>query len=420
MSLPTLEDIQGYNPWLDNGTFEVPDYQRPIFQSIANTVNARKFIVALTGLRRIGKTTLMKQLTHQIHTEKFFFTFEEDAHANYDALKHVIETFLRLSSAKPFIFLDEIGRIKGWAGLLKKYHDLGKAYFVISGSSSINITKGKESLAGRLMEFDLTPWSFTEFISCKGIQIKVPKFNSIEASYLSWKSQSQEISEFLRKGGFPDLFSIKDETLIRKYIKSTTIDKIIFEDLPKTFFIEEINKLYSLMEYLAKETGNIFIASHIGQAFELSKDTVQKYLLYLKYVYLADIIPREGSSLKSFKRPKKVYTTAPAISYGMDPKISESKLAETAVCQKLRQYSPNVFFYRDPQQREVDFTGGIIAEVKWTDTVLKEDYHNLLYYLEKKGKKIGFLVTKTQFARKEINNKTIYIVPLDFFLALED
>jgi predicted AAA+ superfamily ATPase len=145
----TLDDIQIYNPALSGEKFEVPEFKREIYHSIKEMVDQRRFIVALTGLRRIGKTTILKQVYNEIQGDKFFFSFEEDRFANYDALKEVIELFIRMGN-KPTIFLDEVGRVKGWAGLLKKYHDLNLARFVISGSSVLQLSKGKESLAGRI------------------------------------------------------------------------------------------------------------------------------------------------------------------------------------------------------------------------------------------------------------------------------
>jgi predicted AAA+ superfamily ATPase len=168
MAIPTIEEINEYNPWLKGEKFEVPGFKRNCYEKIKEEVEKRKFIVGIVGLRRIGKTILMKQIGNEVEGEKFFFSFDEEAYQNAESLKFVISHFLKIAKTKPFIFLDEIGRIKGWAGVLKKYHDLGKATFVISSSSYLHITKGKESLAGRLKDFTLLPWSFDEYLKLKG------------------------------------------------------------------------------------------------------------------------------------------------------------------------------------------------------------------------------------------------------------
>lgn len=238
MPVPVLEDIKAYNPWIEGKEFKTPYFKRTIYSEVKKMLLKKKFIIALTGLRRVGKTTLMKQLGNELNGNKFFFSFEEDAFANYASLKQVIETFLEMSE-KPTIFLDEIGRIKSWAGLLKKYHDLGKALFVVSGSAALQISKGKESLAGRLMEYKLIPWQFEEYLALKGIKVKKFDAKNIQKSYLQWnKTRDNEVIAFLKKGSFPELINSESDSDIKKYIRSSTIDKIIFEDIPSIFQIE--------------------------------------------------------------------------------------------------------------------------------------------------------------------------------------
>ncbi|PIU20836.1 MAG: hypothetical protein COT15_05320 [Candidatus Diapherotrites archaeon CG08_land_8_20_14_0_20_34_12] len=417
MPLPTLDDIRSYNPWLKGESFEVPSFKRPIYYEIERIVG-KKFIIALTGLRRVGKTTLLKQLGNNLRGEKFFFSFEEDLFANYASLKHVVETFLEMSE-KPTIFLDEIGRIKGWAGLLKKYHDLGKAKFIVSGSSALQITKGKESLAGRLMEYTLMPWQFEEFLALKGIVAKKISAKSIEKAYLQWdKIGETEITEFLKKGGFPELLDVQNETDIKKYIRASTIDKIVFEDIPHIFAVEDKDKLYDILCYVARESGNILLPSHLGQALEVSKDTVKKYLFYLKYAYLVELLPIEGSTIKSFRRPKKVYASCPSISYALSLDYDESRLVETAVFAKLNNESKELFFFRDAQKHEVDFTGKLVIESKWKNQITDADLKSLWYFMKKKRIKKAIVVSK-HFEVKKKEDMLVYCLPLAFFLLLD-
>jgi predicted AAA+ superfamily ATPase len=189
MAVPSIEEIAEYNPWLRGEKFEVPDFKRSIYSKVKEEVERRKFIVALLGLRRIGKTVLMKQIGNEIDGEKFFFSFDEEAYQNIESLKFIISHFLRIAKSKPYIFLDEIGRIKGWAGVIKKYHDLGKASFILSSSSYLHLTKGKESLAGRLEDFVLTPWSFDEYLRLKGKRVGLAKDSNIERAYTSFRHE---------------------------------------------------------------------------------------------------------------------------------------------------------------------------------------------------------------------------------------
>ena len=425
MVTPTLDDIREYNPWYAGEKFEVPLFRRNLYAEVKNAVERKKFIVAITGMRRVGKTVLMKQVGNELKGNKFFFSFEEDRFANYESLKSVVETFLKMGE-KPTIFLDEIGRVRGWAGLIKKYHDLGKASFVVSGSSSLHITKGKESLAGRLMEYSLPPWQFDEFLAVTGKAERINRFplvfDEIESAYLRWRGVGKNsIVDFLRKGSFPELADTREEQEIKRYIKNTTIEKIVFEDIPSIFAVEDRSMLYNIMEYVAKESGSILKPSHLGEALEVSKDTVKKYLFYLHHAYLVELLPVEGSTIKSFRRPNKAYASCAPVSYALSDAYDESRLVETAVCDRIKNglsHGRPTFFFRDAQKHEVDFTGPVVVECKWKSTITGDDLKHLWYYMEKRNLTNGIVVGK-EFEVKKRGDKKIFILPLPFFLLLE-
>ncbi len=420
MAIPTLDDIRDYNPWMNDERFDVPKFKRENYGEIINVVKKKKFIVAITGLRRIGKTVMLKQIGNELKGGRYFFSFEEDRFANYDALKNILRQFSNWSE-KPFIFLDEIGRINGWAGLIKKYHDLGKAKFIVSGSSSLSITKGKESLAGRLMEYTLPTWRFTEYLKLKGNVVETYKLGDVEKAYVRWNHKFEdEIKSFLIKGSFPEIVDETDEKFIKKYVRSTTIDKIVFEDIPQIFKIKNTSLLDNLLSYVCKNTGNIIHPSHLGNAFDVSKDTVKEYLHYLKYSYLVDFLPLEGSSLKGFRKAKKVYAASPSIAYSMMDSYDEPRLVENAVFDKLKAKNDRWYFYRDSRGHEVDFTGNNIIESKWKTKITLNDLKSLRYYLKKRNAQKAYVIGKTfEVIEGDETKPTIYVIPLPLFLLTE-
>lgn len=414
----TLDDIKDYNPALRGECFEVPKFRREVYYAIKSVVSQKKFIVALTGLRRVGKTTILKQVYNDLEGDKFFFSFEEDRFANYNSLKEVIELFIRLGN-KPTIFLDEVGRVKGWAGLIKKYHDLNLARFVVSGSSALQLTKGKESLAGRMMEYKISPWQFGEFLRLHNLSVeslRITNFESIEREYLKWGGKGNEmITDFLKKGSFPELADVDDESEIKKYVKSTTLEKIIFEDIPHIFAVEDKSKLYEIMNYIGRESGSIVKYSHIGEFLEMSKDTVKKYIFYLKFSYLVDLLAVEGSTIKGMRRPQKIYASCAPISFALSDIYEESRLVENAVFDKLRNSFENIYYFRDAQKHEVDFVGAVVVESKWKNEITLSDISSLLYYMKKRKIKNAIVIGK-EFDIIEKGDKKIFVLPLAFFL----
>jgi predicted AAA+ superfamily ATPase len=417
MAIPTVEEINEYNPWLKGEKFEVPSFKRNCYEKIKEEVEKRKFIVGIVGLRRIGKTILMKQIGNEIEGEKFFFSFDEEAYQNVESLKFVISHFLKIAKAKPFIFLDEIGRIKGWAGVLKKYHDLGRATFIISSSSYLHITKGKESLAGRLKDFTLLPWSFDEYLKLKGEKVSIVEEKNIERAYsLFERKYESETANYLKKGSFPEIALEEKEEEVRRYIKTSTIEKLIFEDLPKVFPVEDVHKLYDILIFLLKTNGSIVNYSNIGSIVGLSKDTVKRYVFYLYKSLIVSQVEVYGSVGKALRKGKKIYAACPSLAFAYQDYYNEPNLVENTVLNKLQESFEDVRFYRTKDGKEIDFVvNKIPIEVKWQSYVTNNDVKEVINFMEKFGVKIGIVISK-KFDVIEKNSKKVYVLPLDFFL----
>ena len=422
MAIPTLEELREYNPRLTGEKFVTPAFRRQMYGELLELVKRRKYIVGITGMRRTGKTTIMKQVANQLE-DSFFFSFEEDRFANYEAMNHVIREFSKLAE-RPIIMLDEVSRVDNWAGLLKKYHDLGKASFVVSGSASLEIKRGKESLAGRLIELSLPPLQFREYLALKKIDARPLRFPKTsegwERAFLGAKDVGAQLVGFLKKGGLPELVAEGKEEIIKRYVKSTTVERIVFSDIPSIFRVEERSKLYSIMEYVARESGSIVKPSHLGEALGLSKDTVANYLYYLSSAFLIGLLPIEGSTVKGFRRPKKAYASCAPIAYALQDELNMPCLAETAVYDRLANgMGKKVWYYRNSFGREVDFLTEIPIAVKWKSVIEPGDYKDLVYYMRKKRRKFGLLITKDRFETIKSKGAEIAAVPLWLFLLAE-
>jgi len=420
MVAPSVEEIAEYNPWVRKENFEVPLLKRKRYEEIKNEIKRSKFIIGIVGIRRIGKTILMKQIGNEIEGEKFFFSFDEEAYQNIESLKFVISHFLKISKTKPHIFLDEVGRIKGWAGVIKKYHDLGKANFIVSSSSYLQLTKGKESLAGRLKDFNLMPWNFEEYLKLKNKEVVAVNDSNLERAYTAFKNDYRDdIRDYLKKGAFPEIIDEGDEFQIKKYVKNSTVEKLVFEDLPRIFPIEHADKVHDILIHIVKNNGSILNYSNIGGMLQLSKDTVKRYIFYLEQSLIINSLPLYGSYTKALRKGKKYYSSCPPISFAYQEYYNEPNLVENAVLNKLQEYFGNLRFYRDSVKREVDFiVNNIPIEVKWKSDISSEDLKNVLFFMKKYKLKKGIIVAK-KFSVIERNSKKIYILPLEFFLLLD-
>src|SRR3989338_2377358 len=233
--------LEEFNHWWTSGKVDAElalTFKRDIYPEIEKQLDKR-FILALVGLRRVGKTTIMYQIMQKLigsKTDKtaiLFFSFDEVS----AKLAEVLETYNDIHNKgfreeKIYVFLDEIQKCSGWENELKKYYDLyPKLKFVISGSESLFIRrKTKETLAGRIFEFTLTPFTFEEYL----------KFNGVKRDEFKYETKVRPFFlRFAERGCFPETFSFERETDFKEYIRTLVVDRIIYKDIPKSFKIED-------------------------------------------------------------------------------------------------------------------------------------------------------------------------------------
>ena len=167
--------IEKHNFHWRTGFFYNFPKRRMLFNEVIKELGSKQ-IVSIIGLRRTGKTTILKQIIDHLIKEEgvkrediLFYSFDEeqpkieDVIHEYEAKigKEIIE-----KREKTYIFLDEIQKLENWQNQIKYYYDnYRNIKFFVSGSSSLFIKRrSQESLAGRIYEFILKPLSFQEFL----------------------------------------------------------------------------------------------------------------------------------------------------------------------------------------------------------------------------------------------------------------
>ena len=405
MAIPTIKEIMDFSPFNTGGKEETPPFRRNLYSTLDGEMGKR-YILAITGLRRVGKSTIIKQLL-QKHGGAYF-SFDEQRHHNPESLSHVIETFL--SKGFSVIALDEIGNVDGWAGTLKKYHDQKKAKFIISGSAALHISKGRESLAGRMMEYEMPPFQFDEFLRKSG--------HLGGGTLWKMKPMPEELGEFLVNGSFPEIHGESAE-FSKKYISSLA-QKVVFEDIPSRFEVEYRSKLNDLLIYCASFSANLISDASVSSTLGISRGTVSNYLHYLSQSYLLTIMMEEGSYARALQKSKKVYVRGPSLYSALADSFSEGICAETAVHDRLLAWGKTPSFFRDHYKREIDFVvGKTPVEVKFRTFIKEEDFSPLVHYLGVKKLDFGIMVTKEHFDLKKKDGKSILLVPLSVFLGAE-
>ncbi|MGC8816657.1 MAG: AAA family ATPase [Candidatus Hadarchaeum sp.] len=141
-----------------------------------------------------------------------------------------------LNEGKFLIFLDEVQKVAGWEDKLKAIYEKHKGHLkrLISGPESLFIReRSKKTLAGSLFEFSVEPLSFKEYLAFRGVDFRPVMLYEKELSRL--------FDEFILTQGFPELVGINEKTVLRKYLRESIVEKVVFEDLALLFGIRDLS-----------------------------------------------------------------------------------------------------------------------------------------------------------------------------------
>ncbi|MBS3079933.1 ATP-binding protein [Candidatus Pacearchaeota archaeon] len=384
-------------------------FKRESFLEIEKNVH-KKFITAIVGLRRVGKTTIIYQIIDKLIKEKIeatnllFFSFDEVS----AKLIEVIEAYKEIHKKnfreeKIYIFLDEIQKCENWENQLKKYYDLyPKLKFVISGSESLFIRKKtKETLAGRMFEFSLYPFNFKEFLKFKGVTENEFKYESrIKPFFI----------EYIQKGGFPETFSIKSERESKEYIRSIIIDKIVYKDIPFVFKLDDPRFVSILLEIISSNPGMYIDYQSLSKKLGRDRRVIKNYISYIQESFLIRLLGnyRHGS-MTTLRKMKRAYPTDNSFINLFSPKIDENlfgRMVETAVINKLHAIS----FWKNGNEIDV-IHDNIPLEVKYQEKINLSDYKSLLEFMKKFKVKKATLITKKEEKDVKVEEGIIKLIP---------
>ena len=432
--------IREYNPWWDGKEVELPKYKRHMFAEIDKYMETKQ-ILAIVGLRRVGKTILMKQNIQNLKIKSeniFYFLFDELIAQNPDALYDILDYYIKTISGKgkKYIYLDEIQKVPYWQDVLKRFYDTkNDIKFIVSGSASLQIRKSKESLAGRIFDFYLPILTFREFLELNSFKIEKSslEFTKLKKLYESCLHKKPLLEnffiEYILKGAFPEIANEKDEDIIKNYIKSSVIEKVIFEDIPVVFEVKRKDILSAILEYCSRETSNLLDITSLADMLNVNYQTAKSYLFYLQNSFLIDLLYNYSkSAAKQLRKNKKVHIAHPSITttimnYSRKSLLIEEvtgRYVESIIFQHAKILSEKLSFWRTPQKEEVDIIiegkGKIPIEVKYKNQIKKSETKSLLKFMSKYKIKRGILVTKNIFKKEKIESKEILFIPAWLFL----
>lgn len=350
-------------------------YPRKILARLEQEINRNEMTV-LTGMRQVGKTTLLKRLYDMVPVDnKAFFDFEKTMDAklfeddDFDAiLDHLAERGIN-KKEKIFLFIDEIQNLPIITRVAKYLYDHYQVKFFMTGSSSFYLKNlFSESMAGRKLIFEIFPLTFEEFLVFKEIKrVEVRGFTAkaLEKSEVRSAIYKNAYEEYLEYGGFPKVV-LEPDKRIKKEILTEVFNSYFEKDVKTLSDFSDRSRLRDLILLLVPRTASRIEIEKLSHEVGVSRETVYNYLAFLEQTYFITMLPRYSQSIdRSVAGRRKLFFADTGLA-GILGKASSGQLLENAVFQTLRPDHKLVFWQHESQEIDFIVDGETSLEVKMT------------------------------------------------------
>lgn len=292
---------------------------RPLYVDKIMAYTDTPFVKILTGVRRCGKSTILKMIMEKLQKERNIpedqivsYRFDSMEYEDMTAKEMYVELKGRLCQGKKtYFFLDEMQEIKGWEKVVNSLaSDFDVDLYVTGSNSRMMSSEISTYLTGRYVAFHIYTLSFAEYLTFK-------------SQYTSLEDHKSELANYIRLGGFPathlQAYS-QDEvyTIVRDIYNST-----IFSDIVKRNQIRKIDQLERVVKYTFNNVGNTFSAKSISDYLKaerraLDNETVYNYLEKLEKAYLLHRCSRYDLQGKEIlKTQEKFYLADTSLRYSV-------------------------------------------------------------------------------------------------------
>jgi len=382
-----------------------------IRRSVLRSFVESKKISVISGIRRCGKSTLLKQIAKN-YSDHYYFNFEDERLLDFKAqdLNVLYEVFLELYGEQKVFFFDEIQNVHGWEKFVRRLFEDGKKIFITGSNANLLSSELATTLSGRHLKMELYPFSFSEFLECEKFPRKdfyVTKERSILA---------KNFKRYLEYGGFPEVVIGKNKKELEQLYQDVLIkDLIVRFKIRETKIFREI-ALYLLSNITAPISFNN-VRSMVGVK---SVTTVKNYVDFFEEAYLFfSLFKFDYSIKKQIINDRKIYAVDTGIANAVAFRFSENigKNMENVIFLELKRRGRDIFYHKE--KKECDFVirkGLKIIETIQVTRILdknneKRELEGLLEAMEKFGLKKGLIITEDQEEERKIKGKKIKIIP---------
>ena len=365
--------------------------------------------VVISGLRRVGKSTLLAQFAQKLGaTEYYYLNFEDERFLNFsvDDVDFLYQVLVEVFGARKVFILDEIQNIPGWERFVRRFMDMGFKFYITGSNASLLSRDLGSKLTGRYIPIELFPFSFREFIKFNNYQVPIPR-TTVEHAILD-----RYFDQYLKLGGMPEQLKYPEIPLNR-----TLYENVLYRDIAARYQIVDVRALKELTYFLISNPASHVSFNKLKQNLKLgSVNTVKSYIEYLKNSWLLFTINVFDYSVKRQQiAPKIVYfiDTGLINAIGFQFSPNTGRLIENLVFLALRRFTDNIYYYATDGGYEVDFylpeTRQLIQVAQSLNQTKTKDreIRSLVEAMDDLKIDEALLLSESKIPSIHINNKTI-------------
>jgi len=309
--------------------------------------------VVISGLRRVGKSTLLAQMAHQLGRESFYYVnFEDERFIGFqpEDANHLYQLLVEFSGDRKVFLIDEIQNVPGWEHFVRRFMEMGFKFYITGSNASLLSSELGSLLTGRHIPIELFPFSFKEYLRFSGhTPVNPEQMSTAEKGMLN-----SDLAAYIEAGGIPIALRYPEIPLLRNLY-----DDVLYRDIGSRYRIESVGALRELAFFLISNPACPVSFNKLKAQLHLgSVNTVKSYIEYLENSWLIFTTHQYDFSVKRQQiAPKKIYAIdsglCNAVGFGFSP--NSGKLLENLVYLSLRQKFKEIYYFGTAGGHEIDF-----------------------------------------------------------------
>jgi len=378
-------------------------------------------IIVISGIRRCGKSTLLKQIARSL-PDAHYFNFDDERLVGFDVpdFERLLQAFLGIRPDTRTFLFDEIQMVPYWERFVRRLFDMGYKVFVTGSNSRLLQSEVATSMTGRNITRMLYPFSFREIVQAKGLSFG-PGYSTEDQSTLRMLFMT-----YLEEGGFPEVVLENSSIRLPEIYRDLLIKDIIVRNGIRNQLEFRTLSKYLMSIVSCRSTFNAMARTLDGS----SVPTVQSHVQAMMDAYLLILVNAYHTSFrKQVRDERKVYAldTGLARHVGFSSSPNTGLLLENAVVIECLRRAYEIFYHNGEHECDIILRrgSGTVMAIQVATHIDRPDLRSreitgLVEAMKVHDLTEGYIITDETGETIDEHGYVIHVVPAWRFLLRDD